>query len=568
MKKRLSTRQTTLLFIVLLIGMGFVYRYDKIICLRPCSIHQHRQCDCLSITYNYYKYHNNFFEPQTNLLTGKGFTGKNVSELPILHYSVAQLWKVFGYHEWIYRLLVLLIMFIGLLALFKVFQYVLDDPFWQIILPLWLFSSPILIYYGNNFLADVPALSFAFTGWYFFILYLRKQRMSSLILIFVFFGLAMLLKITAGMSFLALTGLFIAERLKIFKTGEKPVLKKNILPITLILLTSIIVFAWYFYANNYNNTHLRPDESHTFLTGILPIWGLSYAEIIGIVRIILDFQARNYFNTAGLLLILVFFIVVVLNYKKQNPHLLVVNSIIFLCCTSGIILWFRVFDAHDYYLVNYLIFIPATCLTFFRFLQTEYPHWLKSLKLKIPVLGVVLLSICWGHAVVEARYANADTPEQDYSPLLSRYEVDNYRYAHWMYPQEKQAFETITPYLRSIGITSDDKVFSFPDPSPNISLYLMGQRGIALQRDNGVELLKYLDFYKDLHIKYFILSDSTLLQDETTKKILSRKIGQYKTVSIYDISEWDSIKDDTKSIGESLLPAETGITADARARRK
>jgi len=184
------------------------------------------------------------------------------------------------------------------------------------------------------------------------------------------------------------------------------------------------------------------------------------------------------------------------------------------------------------------------------------------------VLGVVLLSICWGHAVVEARYANADTPEQDYSPLLSRYEVDNYRYAHWMYPQEKQAFETITPYLRSIGITSDDKVFSFPDPSPNISLYLMGQRGIALQRDNGVELLKYLDFYKDLHIKYFILSDSTLLQDETTKKILSRKIGQYKTVSIYDISEWDSIKDDTKSIGESLLPAETGITADARARRK
>lgn len=541
MKKNISPHKTTLLFIVLLIGMSFLYRYDKIITLRPCSIHQHRQCDCLAITYNYYQYHTNFFEPQTNLLTGKDFDGKNVSELPILHYGVAQLWKVFGYHEWIYRLVVLLIMYAGLLALFKVFQQLLNDPFWQIILPLWLFSSPILIYYGNNFLADVPALSFAFAGWYFFTRYVRKQRLSSLIWVFVFFGIAMLLKITAGMSFLALAGLFLTERLKTMNSGAKPVFKKPALTLTLLIITSAIVFAWYFYANHYNNTHLRPDESHTFLTGILPIWGLSYAEIIGIVRIMLDYQIGNYFNTAGLLMITGFFVVAILNPKKQNPRLLFVNIIIFLSCIGGVILWYRVFDAHDYYLTNYLVFIPATCLTFFWFLQTEYPRLYKSLKLKIPFLLVFVFSICWGRAVMEARYANANTPEQEYSPLLSRYEVDNYRYAHWMYPQEKQAFETITPYLRSIGIKEQDKVFSFPDPSPNISLYLMRQRGIALQRDNGVELLKYLDFYKNLHIKYFLLGDSTLLRDDLIKKTLSKKIGQYQSVSIYDISRQDSI---------------------------
>ena len=69
----------------------------------------------------------------------------------------------------------------------------------------------------------------------------------------------------------------------------------------------------------------------------------------------------------------------------------------------------------------------------------------------------------------------------------------------------------------------------------------MRQRGIALQRDNGVELLKYLDFYKNLHIKYFLLGDSTLLRDDLIKKTLSKKIGQYQTVSIYDISRQDSI---------------------------
>ncbi len=554
MKKNISPHKTTLLFIVLLIGMSFLYRYDKIITLRPCSIHQHRQCDCLAITYNYYQYHTNFFEPQTNLLTGRDFDGKNVSELPILHYGVAQLWKVFGYHEWIYRLVVLLIMYAGLLALFKVFQQLLNDPFWQIILPLWLFSSPILIYYGNNFLADVPALSFAFAGWYFFTCYVRKQRTSCLIWAFVFFCLAMLLKITAGMNFLAFGGLFLTERMKIMNSGAKPVFKKPALTLTLIIITSAIVFAWYFYAYHYNSTHLRPDEAPAFLTGILPIWGLSYAEIIAIVRIILDFQIGNYFNTAGLLMILGFFVIVLLNYKKQKPRLLIVNIIIFLSCIGGIILWFRVFDVHDYYLTNYLVFIPATCLTFFWFVQTEYPRLYKSLKLKIPVLLLVVLGVCYGQAVTKARYASADTPEQDYSPLLSRYEVDNYRYAHWMYPQEKLAFETITPYLRSIGISEQDKVFSFPEPSSNITLYLMRQRGIALQRDNGVELMKYLTFYKDLHIKYFILGDSSLLQDDLIKKILSKKIGQYQTVSIYDISRLDSITGNTNSVRSQDSP--------------
>ncbi|HOY30950.1 MAG TPA: glycosyltransferase family 39 protein [Bacteroidales bacterium] len=536
MKQRFVQKFSPVIFIIFLAGLCFLYQYDKIFTYRPVSVHQHRQCDCLSFAYNYYKCNNNFFEPGINYLSGKSFEGRAAAEFPVLQYLVAQLWNVFGYHEWIYRFLVFFIMFSGLLALFFVFRYILNDTFWQILLPLWLFSSPILIYYGNNFLADVPALSLTFIGWYFFIRYLKKPASISLVLVFLFFCLAMLLKITAGISFLALTGLFVSERLKFFKNNEKPLFQRPWIALSLILSVCAIVFSWYLYAVLYNKANTRPDEYQIFLTGILPVWDLSYEEIIRILRIIFDYQAGNYFNKLGLFSVFTFFIIVLVNYKKTNRRLLLINVIIFISCIGGILLWFRVFDDHDYYLVNYLIFIPASCLTFFEYLQSKHPQWLQSLRMKIPILGIALISIYWGYAKIDGRYAAADKQEYQYSSLLSTHEVEYLRYSHWIYPMQRKAFETITPYLRSIGITEKDLVFSFPDPSPNITLYLMGQRGISIQQDNGTGLLKTLDYYKILGIKYFILGDTSLLHDETIKKLLSKKIGAYQTVSVYDIS--------------------------------
>jgi len=426
-------------------------------------------------------------------------------------------------------------MFLGLLALFKVFQYILNEPFWQIILPLWLFSSPILIYYGNNFLADVPGLSFTFIGWYFFIRYIDKHKFINLVLVFAFFCLAMLIKLTSGISFLAISVLFLTEWLKIFKNDKKPFFKRPLATLFLILTVCIIVVSWYLYAVSYNNAHTRPGEYQLFLTGILPIWDLPYDQIVLLLRIIFDYQIGNYFNIIGLLAVLTFFVIVLLNYKKQNRSLILVNIIIFFACIGGMILWFQVYNDHDYYLINYLLFIPATCLTFFNYLKTDYPGLFKSLKLKIPMLIIVLISIYWGYVKIDARYADGDKQDFEYSALLSRHEVDAYKYQHWIYPMDRKAFETITPYLRSIGMTEKDPVFTFPDPSPNITLYLMGQWGVPIKNENGVEFLKYLDYYKDLNIKYFILSDTTLLRDSIINNVLSNKIGQYQNISIYDI---------------------------------
>ena len=126
-------KYSAFVFAVLFVAFAFIYQFDDILFMRPQSVHQWRQCDCLSFALNYYNEDVNFFTPQLHFLAGDG-TGKTVSDCPLIYYSVAQLWKVFGYHEFIYRLLVLIICFVGLLLLMRVIEDILKDSFIAIFL--------------------------------------------------------------------------------------------------------------------------------------------------------------------------------------------------------------------------------------------------------------------------------------------------------------------------------------------------------------------------------------------------------------------------------------------------
>ena len=91
-----------IIFFTIFITLFFIYDFDNISFLRPQSVHQWRQCDCLSQSLNYYQDNNSFWQPQMNYL-GKDDTGKTASDFPLLYFSAAKLWKLFGYHEYIYR---------------------------------------------------------------------------------------------------------------------------------------------------------------------------------------------------------------------------------------------------------------------------------------------------------------------------------------------------------------------------------------------------------------------------------------------------------------------------------
>ena len=110
--------KTGYLFIFLLFIISWLYNYPGILSYPPYSIHAWRQADCLSFTLNFYKENLKFWEPAINGLGVDG-QGRTVSEFPIIYYTVAQLWKIFGQHESIFRLINIAIVFFGLFNLHR-----------------------------------------------------------------------------------------------------------------------------------------------------------------------------------------------------------------------------------------------------------------------------------------------------------------------------------------------------------------------------------------------------------------------------------------------------------------
>ena len=174
------------IFVCSIILVFFIYNYHKILLSGPYSIHQWRQADCLSITTNYYQEGMKFFEPSVHWCGAEG-NGKTVSEFPLIYYFVAFLWKLFGKYEFIFRLVNLSIVFTGLFCLYKISEELLKDTFWAVFVPLFLFTSPILVYYANNFMADVPAFSLGIIGWYFFLKFYKHEKNIDLYFFMLFF---------------------------------------------------------------------------------------------------------------------------------------------------------------------------------------------------------------------------------------------------------------------------------------------------------------------------------------------------------------------------------------------
>ena len=83
--------------------LSFVFDYHKTTQLKPQSSHAWRQSDCASFALNYYNYNRFITHPRLhNRLEGDGYM---VGEFTGLYYVSAQLYKVFGVHDFIPRFL-------------------------------------------------------------------------------------------------------------------------------------------------------------------------------------------------------------------------------------------------------------------------------------------------------------------------------------------------------------------------------------------------------------------------------------------------------------------------------
>lgn len=519
------TIKTEYLFLFFLLILSWLYNYPGILSYPPYSIHAWRQADCLSFTLNFYQENLNFLEPAINGLGGEGH-GKTVSEFPIIYYTVAQLWKLFGQEEFIFRLINILIVFFGLFNLHRLVKSILKDSYFSIAIPVFLFTSPVLVYYTNNFLADAPAFGLALSGCYYLYKYISLSESNAKWFALVFFLLGGLIKISSLLIFFSLAGALLIELLLNYKHVDK---KKARTLIAGFFIIMISIGAWYMYARHYNSKY----NSGFFLQNIFPIWVLDTAQRTHIFDCLYNLLLPSFFNKLAFGAILLLFITLLIFYKKVNRLLLHICIICFIGMVSYIFLWFQAFDVHDYYLTNLIIFIPLITLTFFEFLKRNYPNIFHNNGLKIALSLMIAFLVT--QTALKNRLKYDSRKYIDSTLFISKAEREQREYYHWAYGNNFKAFESIKPYLRSIGIVRTDKVICFTDESINISLYLMDQKGYTKYGYAIFSDKDRVEFAISKGCKYLILRNDQLSIIDELQPFLINQIGQYQNINIYSL---------------------------------
>lgn len=485
------------IFLVLVLTTLLATQTSRSVLLKPFGIHTWRQSDSAAQFRNYYQNNTAFWTPQMMNLTGR--EGIAAAEFPLTYYVAAQLAKVLGYSEAWCRGLHLFLFVLGVYFFYLISLRFIKDPFIAIIPPALLLSTPLCYYYANNFLPNMPAISFVLMGWYFYFRYTEDGKNRAFWMMLLFMTLGALIKASEGIHFLAAVGsLFYVKYIK-----------KRDLPPHFLLQVGVgtVLFAatlagWVYYAKWLNKLH----GNHMSLLDILPIWKMSNPDIRytwGVLKKIWGPVLANNLNWILLLPAILF-----VGIKARKSNLFMPTLLLLLGSLAYSILWFKAFTVHDYYLLTITIFPAFVFLLLFSSLASLSLN--KPLKwlLSIALLGLVGYNI----------YYNGQVQVKRTSPSGSEINLE---------------FYTLEPYLRSLGIDRKDIIISVPDPSPNISLYMCNNPGWSDGLNGGINNPKP---YIEMGAKYLVAGDSTVLARPEMKPYLQNPIGQHGQFTIYQLA--------------------------------
>jgi hypothetical protein len=523
--------KSRLIFFALLIVMFFIYRYPHSIQKGPYSIHAWRQACDLTWAKNYLEEGFHFFKPSVHWTT-IDHRNQAAQQFPIINYTVALLWGVFGQHEFIFRLFNLLIVYLGLFYLFKLAYRFLADSFWAIYIPILLFTSPVLVFYANNFPPNAPAFGLALIALYHFWKYVQTQKPKYIFISILIYLLAGLIKPTALLSFMAMMTILIISQLNYFRNllGIPKIGKLSyLLPMIGVF---VIFYIWVLWVRNYN----QEGVSGLYTTGFRPVWETEdILEVLHYGTQLYTFMYPAFFSHAANVIILTLFAWLIIKFKKSDRVLVSFTAIIIMGILLYLFLFIKGFTVHDYYLINLLIFIPLASIAFLHYLKSNRNNLFYSKPFRVLAIAGLILITYNTMVMQRARYDLMD-PFVIHTILLPEQEKGYWRDMHYHHKIRYEPLASITPYLRELGIRRTDHVISVPDPSPNISLYLMDQKGCSeyglFNEDGNDRIAKYIE----TGTRYLIVSDPAYLNKPFLTKYIDQKIGEYKHVQIFTIA--------------------------------
>src|SRR5438477_10489383 len=151
-----------------------------------------RQSDVAAIARNYFENGFHFARPQIDWAGNeRGYVG---TEFPILPFVAAVFYKSLGVQEWIGRIQGVLVFVLALPFFCGLMRRIFGE-----VIALWATFfyafAPLSIVASRAFMPDVPSLSLAITGIYFFWRWMEEQKLGWLVCSAVLVSLALLIKL-------------------------------------------------------------------------------------------------------------------------------------------------------------------------------------------------------------------------------------------------------------------------------------------------------------------------------------------------------------------------------------
>jgi len=334
-------------FLILAIGWGLRVDMGAF----PTHIHAWTRADQYALALGFERNGLDFFHPETFVLnaqfpdkwTSPGTTGITATDFPIHAYVPAVLMKVFGSRSIaFFRWYVLLFAFAGLYFLWRWARLRGFPPGHSAIVAGFVLLMPVYLYYIQEPLVSVPALSCVFIGLFLWEKFRSDQRTPSLVGAIFWLTLAALTRTTFLIPWLALLGaetICMMQRRKVdwriwtgFGAGAG----------------LIVLYAWH-------NHNLRIEYGSQFLSSLMPSDSWSDAwELIGLMA---GYWKWHWFTVPHYLLTLVA-VVYLIRYKIKNLLRLQLSAFGWFSVLGvlGSVAFFVAmmvqFRDHDYYFVD------------------------------------------------------------------------------------------------------------------------------------------------------------------------------------------------------------------------
>ncbi len=476
-------------FLIVLLFFCTTYYHDMLFRM-PYGIHTWAQSDRLSLAINFYDNGMNFFKPATyNIYSEQGITGV---EFPIQAYIAALSGKIFG-REYIsisFRLLDITISCTGLLFLFLAGYRVTKDFIISLITPLFIFCSPIFIYYTCNYLPDATAAAIAFIAFYYILGYISLPSRKNFLIALFLLTLATLIKTSLGLYLLGFIVFVLWQHVR----NEKTSINQHLTFYTAILISVGIVVGYYLYNRHLNAIY----HSTVFLATVKPF--TSFNNVAYFFSLFKNVWVKEYFVLPQYsLLILAIAAAMPILYQSKTGKKLLFLSLLFLCgvlCVATL-MGKQLYD-HDYYAVS--IFIPLlTFVLLISVIAIRQSTTSKKLLISIYSGSLAAILICFFFADYHIHQRLANGYQGFYhGPLWS---------------------ENGALVFNQLRIAQDEKILVLDADDPNTHLLFFDRRGINVCNGNWKNLTQVIRLMHTYHIRIMVCDEDTgrsLLSNDNT----------------------------------------------------